>query len=80
MFIYLTFIYLRTPCLGLTGGVRAGDAGAELPAEPRDEANDRVDVRGAEQPRYIADPLSLSRKSTREDGTEPVMSLYICFE
>ncbi|KAI9588041.1 hypothetical protein GQX74_003887 [Glossina fuscipes] len=69
--LFVCYIYLRTPCLGLTGGVRAGDAGAELPAEPRDEANDRVDVRGAEQPRYIADPLSLSRKSTREDGTEP---------
>ena len=66
---------LLTPWRGLTGGVLAGEGGADDPDEPRDEANDNEEFRGAEQPKYIADPLSVSRKSTRdpwtEDGTEP---------
>lgn len=47
-----------------------GEGGAEPPDEPLDEDIDSVEALGAEQPRYMADPLSASRKSTREPWTE----------
>ena len=42
-------VYRRASVRGLTGGVRAGDAGAE-PEEPLEES-DKVEVRGAEHPK-----------------------------
>ena len=40
-------LYLLMPCLGLTGGVRTGDGGAELPEEVREDS-ESVELRGAE--------------------------------
>lgn len=43
--------HLRIPCRGLEGGVWHGVGGAEPPDEPRDDAIDKVEARGAEQPK-----------------------------
>lgn len=47
---FTTVAALLMPCLGLTGGVRTGDGGAELPEEVREDS-ESVELRGAEQPK-----------------------------